>query len=145
MKKIFWPKSIFCNFKNGQKSIFGLGKSAQNAISRKIKLIYLISRVFFCLNFFKFSHTVFRVPDPSLLKMHCTNLSSSVRQTFFLEIEPMLLRVSKASRPWNWVEDFNLQVNMRPASMGLSSIRISWCQCGYPFSMLRESINKRAN
>ena len=24
---IFWPKSIFCNFKNGQKPIFELGKS----------------------------------------------------------------------------------------------------------------------
>ena len=26
-EKIFWPKSIFCHFKNGQKSIFELGKS----------------------------------------------------------------------------------------------------------------------
>ena len=26
-EKIFWPKLIFCNFKNGQKSIFELGKS----------------------------------------------------------------------------------------------------------------------
>ena len=26
-RKFFWPKSIFCNFKNGQKSIFELGKS----------------------------------------------------------------------------------------------------------------------
>ena len=26
-EKIFWPNSIFCNFKNGQKSIFELGKS----------------------------------------------------------------------------------------------------------------------
>ena len=26
-QKIFWPKFIFCNFKNGQKSIFELGKS----------------------------------------------------------------------------------------------------------------------
>ena len=25
--KLFWPNSIFCNFKNGQKSIFELGKS----------------------------------------------------------------------------------------------------------------------
>ena len=35
-KKTFWPNSIFCNFKNGQKSIFELGKSlkvAKNAIS----------------------------------------------------------------------------------------------------------------
>ena len=26
-KNFFWPNSIFCNFKNGQKSIFELGKS----------------------------------------------------------------------------------------------------------------------
>ena len=26
-KKFFWPNSIFCNFKNGKKSIFELGKS----------------------------------------------------------------------------------------------------------------------
>ena len=45
----FLPNSIFCNFKNGQKPIFELGKLqkiAKNAISRK-KIIYLISRVFF--------------------------------------------------------------------------------------------------
>ena len=45
----FWPNSSFCNFKNGQKSIFELGKkfkTAKNAISRKKNLIYLISRVF---------------------------------------------------------------------------------------------------
>ena len=33
----FWPNSIFCNFKSGQKSIFELGKcfkTAKNAISR---------------------------------------------------------------------------------------------------------------
>ena len=45
---LFWPKSIFCNLKNGQKSFFFTGekfKTAKNAISRK-KMIYLISRVF---------------------------------------------------------------------------------------------------
>ena len=38
---IFWPKSIFCNFKNGQKSIFELG------VSQKKIFIVFISRVFF--------------------------------------------------------------------------------------------------
>ena len=55
---IFWPNSIFCNFKNGQKSIFELGKkfkTSTNAISRRKILIYLISRVFFPRTFFIFS------------------------------------------------------------------------------------------
>ena len=30
-KKFFWPNSVFCNFKNGQKSIFELGKSLKLA------------------------------------------------------------------------------------------------------------------
>ena len=46
---LFWPNSIFCNFQNGQKSIFQLGKrfkTTKYAISRKKFLIYLISWVF---------------------------------------------------------------------------------------------------
>ena len=43
LTKIF-AKSIFCNFKNGQKSIFELGESLKMNIS--MKLIYLRSRVF---------------------------------------------------------------------------------------------------
>ena len=58
-EKFFWPNSIFfCNFKNGQKSIFEQGKSLkQNNFHGLnfhgkyskiffVKLIYLISRVF---------------------------------------------------------------------------------------------------
>ena len=50
MTKFFGPNSIFCRFKNGQKSIFELGKTLKLpkiAISRKKNFfIYLISRVF---------------------------------------------------------------------------------------------------
>ena len=48
----FWPNSIFCNFKDGQKSIFELGKSLKLLKTQfhEIKIsIYLISL------FFKFS------------------------------------------------------------------------------------------
>jgi len=48
----FWPNSIFCNFKNGQKLIFEQGekfKTAKNAISRKKIWFY---KFFFCLDFF---------------------------------------------------------------------------------------------
>ena len=44
-----FTKNFFCNFKNGQKSLFELGKkfkTPKNAISRK-KMIYMISRVFY--------------------------------------------------------------------------------------------------
>ena len=56
-RDFFWPKSIFCDFKNGQKSIFELGKSLKLPKMRfyeNIFLIYWISRVF-CLDSFKFS------------------------------------------------------------------------------------------
>ena len=49
---------IFCDFKNGQKSIFELGKSLKLTKMQfhvKTFLIDLISRGFFCLDFFKFS------------------------------------------------------------------------------------------
>ena len=49
--------SIFCNFKYGQKSIFGLGKSlklAKMQFHEENFLIYLISRVFFALTFLIF-------------------------------------------------------------------------------------------
>ena len=54
----FWLNSIFCNFKNGQKSIFELGKNLKllemQFHEKKKKIYYLISRVF-CLDFFRFS------------------------------------------------------------------------------------------
>ena len=52
-EKTFWPNSIFCNFKTGQKSIFELGKSLKlpnmhMQFHEKIYFLflYLISRVF---------------------------------------------------------------------------------------------------
>ena len=76
---LFWPNSIFCHFKNGQKSIFELGKSLkllkmqfheifylvfmENINKNFVKLVYLISRVFFCLDFFKFSGLLWAVID----------------------------------------------------------------------------------
>ena len=55
--KIFWPKSIFCNFKNGQKSIFELGKSLKlpkmQFHEEKNYLFDFTS--FFGLDFFRFS------------------------------------------------------------------------------------------
>ena len=46
-KKFFWPNSIFCYFKNGQKSIFELGKS--------LNLPKMQFHEFFPLDFLKFS------------------------------------------------------------------------------------------
>ena len=48
----FWPNSIFCNFKNGQESIFELRKSLKMQFQVNNFLIYLIWRVFL-LGFFK--------------------------------------------------------------------------------------------
>ena len=49
-KKIFWPNSNFCNFKNGQKSIFEEGKCLKLPKMQFHEIIffwiYLISRVF---------------------------------------------------------------------------------------------------
>ena len=53
----FLTKIHFCNFKNGQKSIFELGKSSKLPKMQFYEenfMIYLISRVF-CLDVFKFS------------------------------------------------------------------------------------------
>ena len=42
MKKNSWPNSIFCNFKNGQKSIFELGKRLKlPKMQFHVKQIYL--------------------------------------------------------------------------------------------------------
>ena len=46
---------FFCNFKNGQKSIFELGKTATNAISRGKNCWCIWFHEFFCLDFFKLS------------------------------------------------------------------------------------------
>ena len=54
MKNFFGPNSIFCNFKNSQKSIFEpvkKFKTTKNAISQ---IFYLISRVFLAWNFLNF-------------------------------------------------------------------------------------------
>ena len=54
-RKKFWPNSIFCHFKNGQKSTFKLGKCwklPKMPFHVKTFLNYLNSRVFFCLDFF---------------------------------------------------------------------------------------------
>ena len=55
----FWTNSIFCNFKNGQKSIFELGKSLklpkmQFHIKKKRRR-FIWFHEFFCLDSFKFS------------------------------------------------------------------------------------------
>ena len=53
----FWPNSIFCDFKNGQKSIFELEKSLKlpNCIFQKKSLWFTWFHDFFCLDFFSFS------------------------------------------------------------------------------------------
>ena len=53
---MFAPKSIFCNFKNDQKSIFELGKSLKlPKMQFHKKKIFIWFHEFFCLDFFKFS------------------------------------------------------------------------------------------
>ena len=56
-KKTFWQNSIFCNFKNGQKSIFELGKSLKlpKMLFHGKKIRFIWFHEFFCLDFFKFS------------------------------------------------------------------------------------------
>ena len=69
MKKIFWPNSIFCNFKNGQKWAFELGKkfkTSKNAISRNYFFDLFDFTSFFCLEFFKFSGPLFGI-EPTVL------------------------------------------------------------------------------
>ena len=55
-KKIFWPNSIFCDFKNGQKSCFELGKSLKlpEMQFHEKKNWFIWFHEFFCLDFFKF-------------------------------------------------------------------------------------------
>ena len=55
MKIFFYQIPFFCNFKNSQKSIFELGKTAKNAVSRKIFFYYLFDFTSFWPDFFKFS------------------------------------------------------------------------------------------
>ena len=56
-RKKFGPNFIFCDFKNGQKSIFELAKSLKlpemQFHEKKNELFDFMS--FFCLNFFEFS------------------------------------------------------------------------------------------
>ena len=54
-EKIFWPKSIFCNFKNDQKSIFELVKSLKLPKMQFHEFVFIDLTSFFCLDFFKFS------------------------------------------------------------------------------------------
>ena len=57
LPKMPFHEEFFCNFKNGRKSIFELGKSLKlpkMQFHEKKIMIYLISRVF-CLDFLKFS------------------------------------------------------------------------------------------
>ena len=56
MKENLWPNSIFCNLKNGQTSIFELGKSLK-LLKMQIhvkKYWFIWFHEFFCLNAFKF-------------------------------------------------------------------------------------------
>ena len=63
-RNFFWPNSIFCNFKNGQKSIFEVGKKFKIANFMTKKRIYLISQVFFAWTFLNFlAHTVHLIPN----------------------------------------------------------------------------------
>ena len=55
--EIFWPNSIFCNFKNGQKSISELGKCLKlpkMQIHKRKILIYLILMSFYAWTFLIF-------------------------------------------------------------------------------------------
>ena len=57
LEKIFGPKSIFCNFKNGKKSIFELRKSLKlpKMQFHEKKNWFIWFHEFFCLDFFIFS------------------------------------------------------------------------------------------
>ena len=57
---LFWPNSIFCNFKNVQKSNFELGKSLKlpKMQFHEKKIWFIWFHEFFCLDFFKFSETL---------------------------------------------------------------------------------------
>ena len=53
-ENFFGPNSSFCNFKNGQKSIFELGKADKNAISQKEIIDLFVFMSFFAWTFLKF-------------------------------------------------------------------------------------------
>ena len=54
-KKFFWPNSLFCNFKNDQKSIFELGKLPKMQFHEKnVWFIWLHEFFFFCLDLLNF-------------------------------------------------------------------------------------------
>ena len=44
---IFWPNSIFCNFKNGRRSIFEMGKLPKMQLHEKIFFWFIWSHKFF--------------------------------------------------------------------------------------------------
>ena len=57
-EKIFWPNSIFGDFKNGQKSIFELGKRLkvpEMQFHEQNLFLFIWFHKFFCLEIFKFS------------------------------------------------------------------------------------------
>ena len=56
-EKFFWPNSIFYNFKDGQNSIFELGKSFElpEMLFHGFFFAFIWFHEFFCLDFFKFS------------------------------------------------------------------------------------------
>ena len=75
----FWPNTIFCDFKNGQKSIFELGKSLklpERQFHEKNFFLFIWFHEFFWLEFFKFSCPMWvHYLEPALFKTRSiTNL-----------------------------------------------------------------------
>ena len=76
-RNFFWPNTIFCNFKNGQKSIFELGKTSQTAkkcnFTKNCFWFIWFHEFFFGLYLFKFS-------GPRTVNL-CMAFADSKRQT----------------------------------------------------------------
>ena len=108
-RTFFWANSVFCNFKNGQKSIFELGKkfkSARNVISPKNWFIWF--HEFSCLDFFKFSGPLCAASRPvsKLLAIIFSTIFSSTPDATIYITENAAIYYSKAKKctPWSNLE-----------------------------------------
>jgi len=70
-EKFFWPNSIFCNFKNGQKSIFELGKSLKppKMQHHEKKILIILFYEFFTWTFLNFMAYCVVLPERFLNDM----------------------------------------------------------------------------
>ena len=114
--KFFWSNDIFCNFKNGQKSIFELGKkfkSARNVISQKNWFIWF--HEFTCLVFFKFSGPLCAASRPvsKLLAIIFSTIFSSTPDATIYITENAAIYHSKAKKMYTLIKSWNKKLHKK--------------------------------